>query len=656
MSDWWNADPVGPAKPALDPRARELAIRTVLGEAANQPDQGMAAVAAVINNRVKAGGFGADVPSVVTARNQFEPWNTQAGRDRMYGYKPDSDAYKRAAAAVDSIFGGGEDPTGGATYFYAPGLQASLGRKTPSFAKGEPTVIGDHYFYGGKQPMTDVSAQRRPAGDWWANDPVAQPQDPSVAERSATPLQAPAENAPALQAGLEQRASVLRGEPQSYTENLKKMFSEGVTQAGQGLSQLKTAGGKLVDPASDPGNTGAIDANAGIYNTAAGALGAAFSPLNAAIDQYVGRPVERQTGIPAAATDFVAGLALPTKLPKFAKGSNIPSREALLNEAEKGFEAFRKTGPSVPAAEIGGMADDIANGLRAEGFRDYLAPKAFGLLNELKAFPAGATVEAADLHGIRRVVGKLASSADKDERAAAMAVKSKLDEYIGSLPGTEGFRDAIGNYAAAKRSQTVGTKEGLAEFNAATSGSGANIDNTTRQAFKQLIRPSADGSIPAKKMGFSDAEIAEIEKVVRGGPVGNTARLIGKVAPTGVVSGSLSGGAGFAAGGPLGAIALPITGYAFKKLSDTMTASQVAKLDELVRSNSPLAKSLGAWGEAADGLQGGNVNARTVSKYAIASRNLVNNLKDAGIDMSPADFMKAIQGPASGRAEDNKRD
>src|SRR5262245_27626957 len=92
------------------PSDRELAFRTVLGEAADEPPEGQAAVAAVIRNRLQSGRFGDNLPRVVLSPNQFEPWNTQGGRSRMYGYGKDSDTYRRAEEAVNRAFDEGYDP------------------------------------------------------------------------------------------------------------------------------------------------------------------------------------------------------------------------------------------------------------------------------------------------------------------------------------------------------------------------------------------------------------------------------------------------------------------------------------------------------------------------------------------------------------------
>jgi hypothetical protein len=216
MSEW-DAFPVADQKPsALDGRSRELAIRTVLGEAANEPDEGMAGVAAVIRNRVQAGRYGgSDVPRVVTAKSQFEPWGTEDGRKRMYGYAPDSEAYRRAAAQVDRVFGENYDPTNGATHFYSPSAQAALGRQAPTWAANqEPQNIGRHSFYApeGRVRSTDMSAQAR---DPWAAFPAATTTSPQ-------PTSPPAEAAPTAEPG------------GRFTDNLGQNFRvarEGVSEA-----------------------------------------------------------------------------------------------------------------------------------------------------------------------------------------------------------------------------------------------------------------------------------------------------------------------------------------------------------------------------------------------------------------------------------------
>lgn len=146
----------------MDPVDRDLAIRTVLSEADGQGPDGMAAVAAVIKNRTAKGKYGGKSPAeVVTARNQFEPWN-HAGKGKPndpLSYAPGSPKYEEAAQIVDGVFSGAiKDPTSGATHFYSPSGQAKLAKEdgralVPSWAKGKQALkIGDHMFYSPDDP------------------------------------------------------------------------------------------------------------------------------------------------------------------------------------------------------------------------------------------------------------------------------------------------------------------------------------------------------------------------------------------------------------------------------------------------------------------------------------------------------------------------
>lgn len=176
----------------LDPPSggeRDLAVRTVLAEAGNQGPTGMQAVASVLRNRAVNGGFGGDTPTgVITKPFQFEPMNTPQGRQRMASYDPNSPAYQNADAALTRAYAG-EDPTSGATHFYAPKAQAALGRPAPSWDNGTGQDIGDHRFLGGAGTppvvagMTPdvVSAQSRAP----AQAPV--PQQPVAAQPAAQP-------------------------------------------------------------------------------------------------------------------------------------------------------------------------------------------------------------------------------------------------------------------------------------------------------------------------------------------------------------------------------------------------------------------------------------------------------------------------------------
>lgn len=149
----------------MSPSDRDYAIRTMIGEAGNQSDEGLDAVGSVIMNRVRSGKYGDGVRGVVLAPSQFEPWSTRS--QELLGYSEDSPEYKRAAAAFDKVMAKDHsDPTSGATHFLNEKIvRERRNGSLPKWASGPSTRIGDHTFYGGNPDSVfdEYSADSRPA-------------------------------------------------------------------------------------------------------------------------------------------------------------------------------------------------------------------------------------------------------------------------------------------------------------------------------------------------------------------------------------------------------------------------------------------------------------------------------------------------------------
>lgn len=87
-----------------------LLARLISGEARGEPYQGQVAVGAVIMNRLKSKDFPNTIAGNVYKRGEFE----SVSNGQIWGTVTNS-AMKAAQAAIS-----GEDPTGGALYFYNP--------------------------------------------------------------------------------------------------------------------------------------------------------------------------------------------------------------------------------------------------------------------------------------------------------------------------------------------------------------------------------------------------------------------------------------------------------------------------------------------------------------------------------------------------------
>ena len=264
----------------------------------------------------------------------------------------------------------------------------------------------------------------------------------------------------------------------------------------------------------------------------------------------------------------------------------------MFNASQGNYAAARGLGVEIKPASVSRLADDIASELQHEGYDKELVPHTFRALERLRN-PVGENVTVSDIDSARKLLNR--AGALPVERDSTRRAISAIDDYMANLDPADAavnehfvprlqaqMAEARGNYAAAKRAEKLDEAQESAIDRAATSGSGANINNVMRQDIRKILNN------PRQLRGFSDEEIKQMRQIVRGTKVGNVARLIGKLYPAGVVSGGLSGLAAHAVAGPA---AVPVTwglGYGAKKLGDISTARNIAKLSNMVRSRSPL--------------------------------------------------------------------
>jgi hypothetical protein len=293
-------------------------------------------------------------------------------------------------------------------------------------------------------------------------------------------------------------------------------------------------------------------------------------------------------------------------------GTSIPTGEKLLEAGSNQFNQARNMDVVVKPDFVQKTAADMRAALKDFDPEDANVKDVFRKIDRLDNMTPSVAglppvaVAMNEIENVRKQLSKLRMSPDASTREAAKRAQEVLtknqmgltaaDVISGDAPlYSRTMQDAVGNYGAGKRSAVVTGKQDLAALNAGTAGSGANDDNALRQAMKQLARPINNTNVPAgKRLGFNDAEIEAARLAAMGKPVGNIARYVGKLAPTGSVSGVLSAGAGYGAAGPMGAVALPAVGYLAKKIGDMSTKSAVKTLDSLVRSRSPLAQQVAA--------------------------------------------------------------
>lgn len=365
----------------------------------------------------------------------------------------------------------------------------------------------------------------------------------------------------------------------------------------------------VAHPIDSAVNTGKLIAGAAQY---AGVPGEQFKPYAAAagkaiMDRYGSLENAKKTfendpvGFAADMMSVMEGGAGALRgvgvLPRAATRVAAPTTAELYEASQNNYRNMKGYGVELHPHVMDHVATNIETELLNEGYRHYIPGHGalFNAVNELRN-PVGQFSTISDIDGPRRVLNKLAG--DPALRDGARRAIDEIDSALGNLTPADAAvnpqfvghvaaeaRTARGNYAAHKHAEQVENATNMAELQAASTGSGGNIDNATRQKFRAIL------ASPRQRRGFSAAELRQMEDLVRGSPGGNAARLVGKLAPTGIVSGTLSTALGHAIGHTIG---VPVVGAAAKAASDAMTRSHAARVSEQIRLRSPEARRLGA--------------------------------------------------------------
>ena len=270
-------------------------------------------------------------------------------------------------------------------------------------------------------------------------------------------------------------------------------------------------------------------------------------------------------------------------LPKAPPGAIIPEVNDLFSVGRVAFNEARIAGGGVRPESLSRAAEKIRNisndiGLRIDFDPDIHGP-AYAAKQRIVTELESGNIDFDKLLTLRELAGDVAGNADPAISMRGMRLKNSIDDFVDSLGPedvTSGnpekaaqalasarkfWRDASVARAIEKEIELAGNRAG--QF------SGSGYENALRTQFRQLNARIIKGH----ERGFTPEEIAAIKKVADGGPLDNVLRFVGKLAPTGVVSGGIGAGAGFALAGPAGAVALPTMGGLARTLATRGTIS-----------------------------------------------------------------------------------
>lgn len=390
--------------------------------------------------------------------------------------------------------------------------------------------------------------------------------------------------------------------------------------------------GTILPLTKDSSGHVSFDSNAGLVGMAKRALAGMWSAATLPGDVYTGQTpvlgpdgkinpevIGRSLDLAAIATPLNPGVRAGDKaIPGIAKTLSrekppVPTAQELAASGADDINAARNSGLMVSPSALSNWSLKVQRDLLESGVHPVDAPNTFAKLKDLESAPADSYVTASNLQSLRESLGHTAQNfnpqAAKDQMAASRAIRG-LDQFLpgvaeadvlaGAPAATQVLFDrGHANYGAAMRSNNLtGTLDrantGIlerAENRAQAANSGRNLDNAIRQRVASVLER------PKEVSGYSDPEIAALNGVVEGSAPRNAARYIGNFAGGGgglgqIVAGTVGGGGGFALGGPVGAAigaSIPVaTGAAAKSIANSLARRSLNRVDELVRTRSPL--------------------------------------------------------------------
>lgn len=338
---------------------------------------------------------------------------------------------------------------------------------------------------------------------------------------------------------------------------------------GAALPALTNAGG-VFGLAGRTASMGAQGAALGATEAAIGdksvAEGAGYGALAGALGNVAGEGLSKAVGKVAGA---------------FNKAPAVPTKDALEGLKNQAYAAADNAGVIYSPAAVDRLNQRVATELTKIGFDPALQPGATVALKRIQDL-TGQNVTLTGLDTVRKIASNGFVPGNKSNNSAI----SKIIDAIDDVMENPNAADVLtGNGAAAGRVLTeardyasrlaklnkVEDAVARADLRAASTGSGGNADNATRQNLRRILE---------NPRGFKPDERDALDTAVRGTSTQNALRLAGKLSP--------SGNGLMAALGIGGAIVNPLIGLASiggmgaKTLADRSTSSNVAELARII--------------------------------------------------------------------------
>lgn len=315
------------------------------------------------------------------------------------------------------------------------------------------------------------------------------------------------------------------------------------------------------------------------------ALGKVSPTTQDVLHQTAGVANDLATIVPVGKAAGDAAEALSASRAAEPKAPEIPSKQELNDQAKAAYQKAEQAGVVVKPESFQGLQQNIVDSLTKEGADPTLHPATTAAVKRIVTAEGPQSLQ--DVEILRRVAKAAEGAQSADDRRLAGQVVDHIDNFMEGLKpqdvtagnaeeGPQALAQARNLWSRKRKADELDDLMERATLSA-PQFSGSGLENAVRTQFRQLAMNKR------RMRTFTPEEQAAIKRVATGGPIGNGLRMVGKFAPTGIVSSALSGGAGLAVGGPAGAVALPVAGFAARRAATALTLRNAAKAGELVR-------------------------------------------------------------------------
>jgi hypothetical protein len=276
-----------------------------------------------------------------------------------------------------------------------------------------------------------------------------------------------------------------------------------------------------------------------------------------------------------------AGGAIASKLTKAPAPASVGE---LRDTANTLYQSAREAGVVFKPSSAQKIVEDLSAVAKDFGADEVLQPKA---MRALSILTERAPSSLDDIENARKILSNVAfESTERAERRLASRMLDKMDEIVGGFKRQDivtGSPDAVaklnearGLWSRLSKGEKIENAIARARVRA-SQFSGSGEENALRTEFRQIAMNER------RMRGFNKEEQDAIRKVAEGGSTENILRYLGKLAPTGVVSGGVGAGAGYTLGGPVGAVAVPAIGAAARSAATGLTQSNAEFASRLAR-------------------------------------------------------------------------